>query len=400
MIDPLSTRLPLSTRPLRAALLALALAAVAAPATSVLAQPTDAAKEVARQRYEEGVKALDEGRFDDARAAFDQAFNLTGSPAVLLNLGLAESKTNRCADAGNHIHRFLREHKAATPANKTLAAATLEECKKKVGLLAISIDTPGADVTVDGKPIGKAPIEDPFFVEPGPHVVGASFNGKSTTSKADGVKGSTTAVRVSLNATTTPPPPPPPGGGTTPPPGGETQPPPGGGYVPPPYVPPPPPPPSDSGGEDFGEWYTRKPLAWVATGLLGVGLGVSIAFTAISADSLSVTNSIADQIRDQAAKDGITGSPCGNEEGANDVYPLQCKQARDANDIHGANQAVMIVGWVTTSLVAAGAVTYVMLDWYAGSRVGSATDANDGPRVGVMPAVSPDGAGAFVFGQF
>jgi hypothetical protein len=170
--------------------------------------------------------------------------------------------------------------------------------------------------------------------------------------------------------------------------------------VPPPYVPPPPPPPSDSGGEDFGTWYARKPLAWVATGLLGVGLGVSIAFTAISADSLSVTNSIADQIREQAETDSLSGPPCGNEAGADDVYPLQCQQARDANDIHSANQAVMIVGWVTTSLVAAGAVTYVMLDWYTGSRVGGATDADAGPRVGVMPAVSPDGAGAFVFGQF
>lgn len=399
MTDALSSkRLPLSMRPLRAAMVSLALAAGAVPAPRLLAQPTDAAKEVARQRYEEGVKALDEGRFEDARSAFDQAFNLTGSPAVLLNLGLAESKTNRCADAGNHIHRFLREHKAATPANKTLAASTLEECKKKVGLLAISVDIAGAEVTVDGKPIGKAPIEDPFFVEPGPHVVGASSGGKTTTTKADGVKGTTTAVRVSINATVAPPPPPPPGGGTPPPspPGGETPPPPGG-YV---YVPPPPLPPSDSGGEDFGTWYARKPLAWVATGLLGVGLGVSIAFTAISADSLSVTNSIADQIREQAQLDNLSGPPCGNEAGADDVYPLPCQQARDANDVHSANQAVMIVGWVTTSLVAAGAVTYVMLDWYTGSRAGGATDAGAGPRVGVMPAVSPDGVGAFVFGQF
>ena len=33
----------------------------------------DAVTEVARQRYEEGVKAYDSGRFEDARSAFLQA---------------------------------------------------------------------------------------------------------------------------------------------------------------------------------------------------------------------------------------------------------------------------------------------------------------------------------------
>jgi hypothetical protein len=357
---------------------------------------SDPVKDVARQRYEEGVKALDEKRFEDARVAFEQAFKLIGSPAVLLNLGVAESKTNRCVDAGNHLHRFLREHKAATPDNRALATATLDECKKKVSTLSVSVDAPGSEIAIDGKVVGRSPLEDPYFVEPGPHVVTASNNGKSATNKTDVLKGASANVVLSLGGgTPAPPPVDPGGGGLQPQPIGQPGYP---GMQPQPFLPPPQ---TDAAGEDFGAWYVRSPLAWVGTGVVGVGLGVSIAFTALSADSLSVTNSIADQIRAQAAADGIQGAPCGTEAGANDVYPIACKDARDAQDVHDANQAVMIVGWVTTSLALAGTVTYVMLDWYAGSRTdGPPRSAEQGPSVAFVPSVSPDAVGGVLVGQF
>lgn len=371
------------------ALLPMTVLAQGAPAVS------DPVKDVARQRYEEGVKALDEKRFEDARLAFEQAFKLIGSPAVLLNLGVAESKTNRCVDAGNHLHRFLREHKAATPDNRALATSTLEECKKKVSTLSISVDAPASEIAIDGKVVGRSPLEDPYFVEPGPHVVTASNNGKSATNKVDVLKGGSSSVLLTLGGTAPPPPVNPAVGGTPTQPVGQPGYP---GMQPQPFIPPPQ---TDSAGEDFGSWYVRSPLAWVGTGVVGVGLGVSIAFTALSADSLSVTNSIADQIRAQAAADGVQGAPCGTEAGANDVYPIACKDARDAQDVHDANQAVMIVGWVTTSLALAGTVTYVMLDWYAGSRTeGPPRSGERAPSVAFVPSVSPVGVGGLFVGEF
>lgn len=371
------------------ALLPMTVLAQGAPAVS------DPVKDVARQRYEEGVKALDEKRFEDARLAFEQAFKLIGSPAVLLNLGVAESKTNRCVDAGNHLHRFLREHKSATPDNRALATSTLEECKKKVSTLSISVDAPASEIAIDGKVVGRSPLEDPYFVEPGPHVVTASNNGKSATNKVDVLKGGSSSVLLTLGGTAPPPPVNPAVGGTPTQPVGQPGYP---GMQPQPFIPPPQ---TDSAGEDFGSWYVRSPLAWVGTGVVGVGLGVSIAFTALSADSLSVTNSIADQIRAQAAADGVQGAPCGTEAGANDVYPIACKDARDAQDVHDANQAVTIVGWVTTSLALAGTVTYVMLDWYAGSRTeGPPRSGERAPSVAFVPSVSPVGVGGLFVGEF
>src|SRR5690349_5818438 len=62
----------------------------------------DAVTEVARQRFQDGVKASDAGRFEDARAAFLQAYTLKKHPAVLLNLGQAEIKSGHLEDGGNH----------------------------------------------------------------------------------------------------------------------------------------------------------------------------------------------------------------------------------------------------------------------------------------------------------
>lgn len=388
----------LFARVLFAAALASAPFAVTADALAQGAPPSDAVKDVARQRYEEGVKALDEKRYDDARVAFDQAYALTSSPAVLLNLAVAEANSNRCVDAGNHLHRFLREHKAATPANKTLAASTLDDCKKKVALLNISVDAPGADVTVDGRAVGKSPIEDPLFVEPGPHVVAATKDGKSATTKAEAAKGTSSNVIVSLGGSAAPPVPPGPGPGPTTDPA--TGPAPQIGQPPvAPFQPVQPVP--DRGGEDFGEWYTRKPLAWVGTGVVGVGLGVSIAFSALSADSLATTNEIADQIRKEKADQNIDGSPCAEEEGGGDAAGFEggCSQLRDADSVHSANQAVMAVGWVVTGLAAAGTVTYIMLDWYTGSRVSGAGEAT-APTVGFVPILSHDTFGGTLVGAF
>src|SRR5262249_55530103 len=84
-------------------------------------QQGDAVTEVARQRYEEGVKAFDAGRYEDARSAFLQAYALKRHPAVLLNLGMSELRGKYPEDGGNHLQQFLREHSSATADQKASA---------------------------------------------------------------------------------------------------------------------------------------------------------------------------------------------------------------------------------------------------------------------------------------
>src|SRR5215207_7089403 len=100
----------------------------------------DPVTEVARQRYEEGVKAYDAGRYEDARGAFLQAYALKRHPAVLLNLGQSELKSAHYEDAGNHLQQFLRMHTSASAAQKTAAEKGISDAKKKTAFIILIID--------------------------------------------------------------------------------------------------------------------------------------------------------------------------------------------------------------------------------------------------------------------
>jgi hypothetical protein len=268
-----------------------------APLAAGVAQAQDAVTDIARQRYKEGVAAFDAGRYEEARVAFLQAYALKRHPAVLLNLGLSELRSNHAVDAGNHLAQFVREAKEATPEQRQTAQSGIEEAKRKAAHLVIVVDRPNADVSVDGTLIGKSPLVDPVFVEPGLRTVVATFEGRNTTFAAQARRGAPTNVSLSFGGTAPPGGPPPPAPATGPiDPGASPTGPLGPGAAPPPPVPGPPP--RGDGKESFFEWYGRKPLAWVGTGVTVVGLGVGIAFSTLAGSASASADDAADAIRD------------------------------------------------------------------------------------------------------
>jgi len=382
-----------------AAALAVALPCFPHVAGAQPAGQDPAIKEVAKQRYQDGVKAFDAGKWEDARAAFAQAYSLTQVPAVLLNIGISEHKLGKCVDGGNHLIKFLRDHKEATTEQKATAVAAVDDCKKKAAFVTVNVDAPGADLTMGTTALGKSPLSDPFFVEPGTYTISATLGLRTGTTTIDAKRGQAVSGTIIIKGATDPGPGPGPApGGPGPGPGPEV--PSAPGFGPGPVPGPGPGPEPDSGREDFGYWYTHRPLAWVGTGLFAVGLGLGIGFSAASAQSSANAEFIADEIRNEAFADGVDGAPCGPEDsaGAGDVYPQQCNQLRDALDVHTANTAVAIVGWVTAGVAAAGTVTYIMVDWYAGSK--DSRSGKKAPAFMISPVVSPEQQGVTAFGSF
>ena len=369
--------------------------AEAQPATGA----DDAVKEVARQRYADGVKAFDAGKFEDARLAFSQAYQLTQAPGILLNLGISEIRTNRPVEGGNHLFQFLRDYKEATPEQKAGAIQGIEEAKKKAGLVSITVDVPGADVSVDGTLVGKSPLPDPVFVPEGGRTVVATANGKNAMTKVDAKRGQITQASVVFNAAMPGPTPvpvaPTPGPTVQPTPGPMTQ----GGPMMGPTFQPMPPQPDRADKKDFGSWFIQSPIAWVGTGLTAVGLGLGIGFSVAASQSASDANAIADAIRNEADDDGLQGAPCGAEDGtgSGDAYPGPCNALRDALGVRDANVAVAVVGWVLFGLAAGGTTAYILIEYPKASK-GSAKQG--GPTVGLLPVVSPDMTGAALTGSF
>jgi hypothetical protein len=391
----------------------------------------DTVTEVARQRYNEGVKAFDAGRYEDARAAFLQAYALKRHPAVLLNLGQSEIRSGHYEDAGNHLQQFLREHTTASPDQRAAAEKGIADAKKKAGFVVVLVDSNGADVSVDGTVVGKSPLLDPVFVKPGKHTFYATLQGKSAAALVDAKVGSATTATLALGLAAPPGPPPGPPPMIPGPPPVQPGPPPVQPGPPPMQPAPPPmqpgpayPPPGPPGGfappgpmgpgpdqvsarEPFFEWYKRKPLAWVGTGAVGLGLIGGIAFSAAGASASSAANSTIDAIRKQAASRGeSTVGICGNADtgaGANPYYAKACEQLRSNMSARSTDVALSAASWVLFGVGAVGTGVYIYLDWFRGRSSHAALEGPkvaEPPRITVAPLVGPGQRGLGVVGTF
>ncbi len=423
-----------------ASILSLALPCFLTDAGSVaLAQPapSDPVTEAARQKYQEGVKAFESGKFEDARSAFLQAYALKRVPAVLLNLGQSEIKSAHYEDGGNHLQQFIRDHKTATPDQITAAQNGIADAKKRTGFLVVIVNAVGADLSVDGVAIGKSPLLDPYFIKPGKHVVYATYQGAGGTTAVDVQKGIATSASITL-AVTTPVP-----TQTTPVP---TQTAPVPTYTAPaptytapaptytgpaptypfptstaPYVPPatndplgPPLPTATATGPDQANgpreplftWFSHKPIAWIGAGATVIGLGLGIGFSAAAGTAASNVNDYAKQIKDAALQQNLTSAPCGNQSDASGDNPnfhssdskghTACDVLRSSLGQYRADVGLAVTGWVLFGLGAIGTVTYAMIDWYP-KKTGTA----QGLQVtAVAPMVGPTNAGVGVAGLF
>jgi hypothetical protein len=398
---------------------------------SALAQ-SDQVTEIARQRYEEGVKAFDAGKFEDARAAFLQAYALKRHPAVLLNLGQSELRSGHYEDAGNHLQQFLRLHTTASAAQKTAAEKGIADAKKKTGFLIVIVDANGADVSVDGTSVGRAPFLDPVFVKPGKRTLVATYQNKSATTQVDAKVGAATMASLTLGTS---------GGAPAPTPAPAPAPDPSPVAPAPTPAPagsatlgqPPPPPPSmgspstspdplaptaspqmgtmgsmdqpdqvTSQREPFLKWYTRKPLAWVGTGVAAVGLGLGVTFSIAASRAGSAAQGHADEIkaylRDNNQEDL---KPCASpDSGGRDAagFEQACDVLREDLSDYDTDVAVSIVGWALLGVGVVGTTVYAMVDWYPAKKKKSSFVQ---PEItAIAPVVSPTHQGIGLMGTF
>jgi len=418
--------------------LALSDAGIGALSSSVAhAQPapSDPVTEAARVKYQEGVKAFEAGKFEDARSAFLQAYALKRVPVVLLNLGQSEIKSGHYEDGGNHLQQFIRDHKTATPDQVTAAQAGIADAKKKTGYIIVIVNAVGADLSIDGTAIGKSPLLDGYFIKPGKHVIYASYQGTAATTAVDVQKGIASSATLTLavsspQPTVTAPVPtqtaPQPTATYTPPQPTATYTPPQPTYPYPtstvPYVPPATndplgPAPTGTGTgpdqvngprEPLFTWFKRKPIAWIGAGATVLGLGMGIGFSAAAGVAAGNVNDYAGVIKEQGIKAGLTKPPCGKEDDPSDDDPAvfgkdqngntvnACEKLRGSLGQYRADVGLAATGWVLFGLGAIGTVTYALVDWYP-KKSGSA----HGPQVtGIAPVISPTQAGVGVIGLF
>lgn len=151
---------------------AMALAAMALTAlcpSRSFAQSADA-----RARFEAGVAASNQGRWQDALHEFEQARAIQATAPVLYNLGLAQRAVGRLRDARETFRELVAQHGARLSADRrTEIQGYLTELDGAVARIELTVSPESATVTVDGARVTARSVE----VDPGRHEVVAEAEG-------------------------------------------------------------------------------------------------------------------------------------------------------------------------------------------------------------------------------
>jgi len=132
------------------------------------------AKARAQVILKEGTQLYQQGAFAEALEKFERAYSVFPSPKLFFNIGQANRVLARPVEAVMAFEKFLAQATDASPELLAEAKRSLEELSPKIGKLLIDCGVVDAEISVDGKVVGKAPLADMVHVSPGQHQVTAT----------------------------------------------------------------------------------------------------------------------------------------------------------------------------------------------------------------------------------
>jgi hypothetical protein len=182
-------------RPLRiacigAAALAAGLTLCAFPAGRALADepppkadaPPSAADMEAAKWMKVGNAAFKAGDFAGAEKAYREALAVKKGYDIAGNLGMAELAQGKTKEAAQHLAFTLRMFPITGESTlREQMKKAYDQCQKIVGAVRVTLDVKGAQVLVDGAPVGDTPLLDEVFVDPGEHLFEARLEGYTGT---------------------------------------------------------------------------------------------------------------------------------------------------------------------------------------------------------------------------
>jgi hypothetical protein len=149
----------------------LVLLAILAQASPSAGDPQ--AKAQAQALLGQGTKLYQQGDVAGALEQFNAAYAAYASPKLMFNIGQANRDLRRPVEALEAFERFLVGTADAPPEMIADARKSVAQLQEKLGRIRIDCEVAGAEVSVDGKSVGLAPLPDPIWATPGRHQVTA-----------------------------------------------------------------------------------------------------------------------------------------------------------------------------------------------------------------------------------
>jgi hypothetical protein len=192
-------------RALQSGLCALLLCGALVPAASRAQAPAptaptpdpaqDAAANRPKELFNAGVQAFEEGRFTEALANFEQAYQLKPHPLVQVNIANCYDKLNQPAEALDHFEAFLASPEG-TPAQRDEVRAAVTRLSKQAGRLSLQVTPATATGTLDDQTVLHPPNQ---WVSAGRHRLSFVAEGFEPVVRVLDVRaGETTEVSVTL----------------------------------------------------------------------------------------------------------------------------------------------------------------------------------------------------------
>lgn len=183
-------------------LLAIALTAAAggaAAAPETQPPPRSPEQQAADRHFKSGVARFKAGKFTEALAEFERAYEISPHPLVLYNIAGCHRELSRYREAVKFYTRFLAEGVGKVPTSRLSDAQTeLDAIFALVARVTVTVAPPdGAQLLVDGNPADPLPLDTPLILAPGEHRLVARAPGRGDAERSLRLA-SGDAVRVEL----------------------------------------------------------------------------------------------------------------------------------------------------------------------------------------------------------
>lgn len=153
-----------------------AFAALAAVTLSADTRAADPGKE-AEEHYLRGKVLLKTGDVKGAYLEYKASWKLKQSYDIAANLGNLELEQGMPRDAAEHLAFALRTVAVTVPADRIEAMRDLfNRARRLVGAATVKVNVPGAEILVDGQPVGRSPLPGEIFLDPGKRTIEARLD--------------------------------------------------------------------------------------------------------------------------------------------------------------------------------------------------------------------------------
>ena len=134
--------------------------------------------EEARERFGRGVQLFHEGSLEAALAEFQKAHQLAPNYRLHYNIAQVQYELHNFVEALRSFWKYLAQGGNEIPADRRQQVeGEIRKLEKRVGYVTITTNVSGAQISVDGVPMGISPFTAPVLVNPGSRRVSANKAG-------------------------------------------------------------------------------------------------------------------------------------------------------------------------------------------------------------------------------